>query len=1111
MTDPIRHVVVLMLENRSFDHMLGGLGTILPEVDGIQNAIQFFVDSAHRNISPGDQQPVAPVANALPALDKKALGLNFDPHHEFPDVSDQLGLDADDDVRLNGFVRNAWMSYAKALAQMSPEKARLAVAQTMAYFPATPEGQTGPVSALHSLAKEFLVCNRWFASVPGPTWPNRFFAVAGTAKGFLKMPEGVTDIGPLVRDYDMPTIFNRLHEAGKRGRVYSHDVSLTLMLRQTWNVPDLRRSFDDFLEDAATSNPDDFPDFAFIEPRYFWKYFGDTPNDQHPPHDIANGDRLIAQVYNALRSNPALWQDTLLVVAYDEHGGFFDHVPPPATVAPDGKVGDDADFGFGFNRLGLRVPAILASPWLPKGVDGTVFDHTSLLAYLRKKWNLGSLGARCDQAQTFETLFLPAPRQTVAEIQAMPQSAQRGARSDIPFNGNQRALAAMVDYLGDYLGTGNRTPGLRALDMQGGDSVERVLRKAGEIEAALSAQLPLTLPNDVAPGMGLRAAGQPLRVLMVHGIGHGDDPAQQAWKEEWQAAFRSSAAGAGYGQSDAIQFDFIKIDDIFDRYPLDTATILRGIALLARDALGPAPGFGRKELLQRGLGASSLRWTAGMVLQWIENPELRQALDERLQLTLSSVSGGYQVVCAHSLGAMVCYDSFRRDIVRNGGGAYAGMGLLTFGSQLAHPAVQSVIGGRIEPLVDNGGQGFTQWVHLYNPEDHVFTRPLPGSDARTHSITVSFDIPGDLLNHDGAWYLKDAVTADQAMPLLLPQAGGSRGLPPQTFAITSARRSKRRALLVGINDYPDPAMRLNGCVNDVFLISSVLQECGFDAADIRVLTDCRATRAAMLERLEWLSDGVGEGDERVFFYSGHGAQMDSYGKDGEPDRRDETLVPADFDWSPEHAFADKEFCRYYSRFPYGANLMAMFDCCHAGGMRRGNHRVRGINPPDDIRHRELRWSPERQMWVPRDFVEAGRGAGRAFAPRSSKHQPAATDALRWRGLGEAKELWSADNAAYEQALKAYGTKGPYVPLLLFAAAEQELASEYDHGSTAYGAFSYVLAKQLRAAKRAPNFSTLLRGVRKELVELGYDQTPQVYGPKDKVDAAVPIGRWREGR
>jgi phospholipase C len=134
-----------------------------------------------------------------------------------------------------------------------------------------------------------------------------------------------------------------------------------------------------------------FPDFAFIEP----KYFGVEQDDDHPPHNVMKAQKLVADVYNAIRANDALFESTLLLVVYDEHGGFYDHVPPPAAVPPDGKTDE-----YTFDRLGVRDPAVLVSPWLDARVDSTVFDHTSLLKYLQDKWALGPLGARTAAANS---------------------------------------------------------------------------------------------------------------------------------------------------------------------------------------------------------------------------------------------------------------------------------------------------------------------------------------------------------------------------------------------------------------------------------------------------------------------------------------------------------------------------------------------------------------------------------------------------------------------------------------------------------------------------------------------------------------------------------------
>jgi phospholipase C len=152
----------------------------------------------------------------------------------------------------------------------------------------------------------------------------------------------------------------------------------------------------EFYEDAATAKPAEFPSYAFIEPSYL--PFGQ--NDQHPPHDVLKGDALVASVYNALRGNSKLWASTLLVVIWDEHGGFYDHVYPPAAVAPD----HHAQEGCKFDQYGVRVPAILASPWVKPGVFSHPahgeLDHTSVLRYLIEKFGLGPLTARVASAAT---------------------------------------------------------------------------------------------------------------------------------------------------------------------------------------------------------------------------------------------------------------------------------------------------------------------------------------------------------------------------------------------------------------------------------------------------------------------------------------------------------------------------------------------------------------------------------------------------------------------------------------------------------------------------------------------------------------------------------------
>jgi hypothetical protein len=197
------------------------------------------------------------------------------------------------------------------------------------------------------------------------------------------------------------------------------------------------------------------PTYSFIEPRYF-DFLSFKANDQHPPHDVALGDVLIADVYESLRLSP-IWGSTLLVVVWDEHGGIYDHVLPPKTVNPDNLVHVDPPFDF--TRLGVRVPAVLISPWIPRGtVDSTVYDHTSVSASLNELLDLPEFLTKRDAAaETFghlitdtkrtdapETLprasnTLPAAR-TTARLETAEVVASLDERSRAPLTEFQQSL-----------------------------------------------------------------------------------------------------------------------------------------------------------------------------------------------------------------------------------------------------------------------------------------------------------------------------------------------------------------------------------------------------------------------------------------------------------------------------------------------------------------------------------------------------------------------------------------------------------------------------------------------------------------------------------------------
>jgi hypothetical protein len=368
-------------------------------------------------------------------------------------------------------------------------------------------------------------------------------------------------------------------------------------------------------------------------------------------------------------------------------------------------------------------------------------------------------------------------------------------------------------------------------------------------------------------------------------------------------------------------------------------------------------------------------------------------------------------------------------------------------------------------------------------------------------VPTPFDV--DFLDHDAIRYLNHPNTGNTVWRALAG-AGPSRALQKSATAVTRAlEKPKRRALLIGINDYPDPANRLEGCVNDVFEMSATLQESGFEADEIRVVLNERATAAGILERMEWLLDGAEDEQDRVLFYSGHGAQIPDYGEKERVDHLDECLVPYDFDWSREKAVTDVQFHELYSQLPYGAHFLAIFDCCHSGGMTRdGGPRVRGLTPPDDIRHRMLRWNARERMWEERKLepdnpdVRKWEKKGIGYAGKSG-----AT-----RRLGRAMALRSLPHAEFQAEKKSFNHFGPYLPVILEACQENQLSYEYRHGVTSYGAFTYSLTQIFRESlhqRKQMSWKKLVADVQGRLKRLKYDQSPVLVGPKKIIAESVP--------
>ncbi len=447
----IDHIVVLMLENRSFDNLLGWLYDAAPpprgqhfeglrgdmwcplanvDPDGVAFTEKVYV---HRNGDPvkrgqhGRPQP-APADFRLPAPD---------PGEGFIDTNEQLfGHRQVADLyppepTCQGFVNNyaGAMLYGSYAFGDEPADPR-AIMTTY-----TPE----QVPVLSTLARQFAVCDAWHCSVPSQTLPNRDFVHAATSAGQVNnKPEAICDA---------ETVFNRLQAAGIPWRVYGNTqqgklFSLTRTIMSSLHDPALAANFvamDRFAQDAAAG---ELPAYSFLEPQFS----GPEQNDQHPDADIRPGDKLIADVYSAMSSSPA-WDKTLLVVTYDEHGGCYDHVAPPSGAqAPDAKPGTEGGMdagapgqcGFRFNRFGVRVPAVLVSPWIEAGTVArpagyTPFDHTSIIATLNHRFGLQTLTARDAAAPDLScVLTLEAPRTDVPAVTPLQwTSATHGLENDL--------------------------------------------------------------------------------------------------------------------------------------------------------------------------------------------------------------------------------------------------------------------------------------------------------------------------------------------------------------------------------------------------------------------------------------------------------------------------------------------------------------------------------------------------------------------------------------------------------------------------------------------------------------------------------------------------------
>lgn len=341
----IDHIVVVMMENRSFDHFFGGLSLAegLP-VDGLS----------------GRESNLSLMGDPVAVFNTSKLVHEEDPPHGWNASHAQFNGGLND-----GFVT----AYQNAGAQD--------YAEVMSYY------LREQLPVYHALVDEYVLCDRWFASVMGPTWPNRFHLHCGTSDG-VQANDPISGI---------PSVFDQLIEAGVSTRYYAAGLPFVVTYG-TSPASEHVKLIQEFFADAESG---ELPGFCMVEP--ILTAGATIGNDDHPPADVSDGQAFLATVYEALASSPN-WGRTLLVVIYDEHGGFHDHVPPPLTTDPQHP---------GFEQLGFRIPAMVIGGQVRNGcVNGTVFDHVSVAATVAKKWGLAPLNERVAAAADLSSCIDPA-------------------------------------------------------------------------------------------------------------------------------------------------------------------------------------------------------------------------------------------------------------------------------------------------------------------------------------------------------------------------------------------------------------------------------------------------------------------------------------------------------------------------------------------------------------------------------------------------------------------------------------------------------------------------------------------------------------------------------
>lgn len=450
----IKRIVVVMMENRSFDNLLGSLS--LPpasrnDVEGL-GKIADWEDRYASVYQNGKYRPF-PLTDPYHPIEA-------DPPHERDPIALQMGHPVNGVFPMNGFVAN----YANAQDATPPTPG--SHPPVMGYFSA----EQAPVTDF--FANKFAICDHWFSSLPAGTQPNRLMAMSGYTR---------IDVNQVPLP-NQELVYDWLTARGIRWRVYHEELPFYAMMPR-W-VPAIVdghyfRPFERFFDDTENEPPDEFPQVIFIEPAYTDAPHLGLSSDDHAPSAIKGGQEFLLEVYRGITNDPELWSGTVMIVTYDEHGGFFDHVSPPA-LRTDPPA--EANFTKPFDTLGVRVPAFVISPFVkPGSVFHGVLDHTSILKFIGQVFGAnGSYSAIVDK------------REVGSVLDVLDEHGGAGAT----------VIGSLEDYLDKEAGMAGRIPGTvpqSTLQDAFQDALDRIRAQPVKPEGKLGQLL------DVFPPKGVQA------------------------------------------------------------------------------------------------------------------------------------------------------------------------------------------------------------------------------------------------------------------------------------------------------------------------------------------------------------------------------------------------------------------------------------------------------------------------------------------------------------------------------------------------------------------------------------------------------------------------------